>query len=190
VVESIAAKSREYRCALSNRLMVIPVTHDGNLYEQSIHESHSPLITAQMMPQLKDKIADFSKESLKMLETCLKQRAPQDSILELTAECLSVLSLETETDTFLRVLGTVNGEAMKKLTRKLRDLVQEEMLITLINQIARELPSHALTLTRLVLLDSQNKRAFEEAFRYLNEVLSQAELTAGALDLAEESRRS
>jgi hypothetical protein len=187
VVESITAKSREYRCALSKRLMASPVmAHDGNFYEQSVLEADPSLSRAQFLPnpKLKAKIVDFSKDSLMELETFLKQKAPQEAVLELTAECLSVLSHET--DTLLRVLGAVDGEAMKKLTAKLKDLLPEQQLLILVNQIARELPSQALCLARMAMLEPQSERGFEEAFRCFTEVLCQTELSAQAIDLAEE----
>jgi hypothetical protein len=70
-VKSIKERSAEYRCTLSNRLMVSPVmARDGNFYEQSILEADPSVSIDQFMPspKLKAKIADFSNESLKGLE--------------------------------------------------------------------------------------------------------------------------
>jgi hypothetical protein len=39
------------------------------------------------------------------------------------------------------------------------------MLIGLMNQLARELPSHALCLAAVIILELRSERAFEEAFR-------------------------
>jgi hypothetical protein len=45
----------------------------------------------------------------------------------------TVLSVETELQTFLRVLGAVEGETLAKLSDKLRHLVGEKDLITLMH---------------------------------------------------------
>jgi hypothetical protein len=135
--------------------------------------------------KLKAKIADFSKESLNELEKCLLQKNPLEDILELTAECLSVLSPDTGMETTLRVLGAVEGETVKKLLGKLRGLVPEEMLIGLMSQLARQLPSHAFCLAALIILQPSSERALEEAFRYFA-LLSQVVLDARSIDLAEE----
>jgi hypothetical protein len=189
MVESLQQGSRQFRCALSQRLMTSPVmARDENYYEQSILEADPSLSREQFMPsrKLKEKIADFSKESLKVLETCLKQTAPHQGVLELTAECLSVLSFEAETDTLLRVLGAVEGEALKRLAKNLRDLLSEEKLLSLIRHIAKELPSDALCLAWMEMLEPRSENGFEEAFRSFNEVLSLTGLVAGAIELAEE----
>jgi hypothetical protein len=112
VVQSIKERSVEYRCTLSKRLMVCPVMDsDGKFYEQSILVADPSHSINQFMPskKLRAKIADFSKESLNELERCLLQKNPLEDILELTAECLSVLSPDAGMETTLRVLGTVEG---------------------------------------------------------------------------------
>jgi hypothetical protein len=62
---------------------------------------------------LRAKIEEFSKESLNELERCLLQKCSLKDILELTAECLSVLSPDAGMETALRVLGPVEGESQK-----------------------------------------------------------------------------
>jgi hypothetical protein len=189
VVQSIKEKSAKYRCTLSKRLMVCPVMDsDGNFYEQSILVADPSHSINQFMPsrKLRAKIADFSKESLRVLEGYLRQRHPQEDILELTAECLSVLSSDAGMETILRVLGTVEGETVKKLLGKLRGLVPEEMLLSLMSQLARELPSHAFCVAALIILQPSSERALEEAFRFFAELLSQVAGDATAIDLAEE----
>jgi hypothetical protein len=189
MVESLKEAPRQFRCALSKRLMVSPVmARDENYYEQTILEADPSLSREQFMPsrKLKEKIADFSKESLKVLETCLKQKAPHAAALELTAECLSVLSLEAEPDTLLRILGTVEGEALKQLTEKLRDLVSEEKFVSLMHHIVKELPSHALCLAWMEMLKPRSVKGFEEVFRCFNEFISLPGLSSEAINLAEE----
>jgi hypothetical protein len=96
VVQSILEGSANYRCAKSNRLMISPVlARDEIFYEQSIFEADPSLSKDQFTPsrQHRAAIADFSKESLKVLEGYLRQKNLQDDILELIAECLSVLVL-------------------------------------------------------------------------------------------------
>jgi hypothetical protein len=66
----------------------------------------------------------FSKEGLKGLERYLQQKDPQEEILELIAECLSVLSPEAEMETVLSALGALDGMRVRDLFGKLRGLVQ------------------------------------------------------------------
>jgi hypothetical protein len=189
VVQSIKERSAEYRCTLSKRLMVCPVMDSyGNFYEQSILVADPSHSVNQFMPskKLRALIEDFCKESLRVLEVYLRQRHPQEDILELTAECLSVLSPDAGLESALRVLGGVEGETVKKLLGKLRGLVPEEMLLSLMSQLARQLPSHALCLAALIILKPHSERALEEAFRCFAELLSQVALDAGSIDLAEE----
>jgi hypothetical protein len=188
-VKSIKERSAEYRCTLSKRLMVSPVmARDGNFYERSILEADPSVSIDQFIPspELKAKIADFSNESLKGLERYLRQKPTQEDILELTAECLSVLAPEAGMETALRVLDAVEGKTVRKLFGMLRGLVSEERLLSLMNQIARELPSHALCLSAVIILEPRIERAFEEAFRCFTELLSHAALGPEAIDLAEE----
>jgi hypothetical protein len=155
LIQSIKEKSRKYRCAQSKRLMISPVmARDGNFYEQSILEADPSLSICQFIPspKLKAEIEDFCKESLKELERYLQQKHPQEDILELIAECLSVLCSVAGLDSALRILRLVEGETVRKLTGKMWSLVPEEMLFALMNQTARELPSHALCLSALIIL--------------------------------------
>jgi hypothetical protein len=189
VIQSIKEKSRKYRCTQSCRLMISPVmARDGNFYEQSILEADSSLSIDQFIPSPKQKaeIEDFCKENLKVLEGYLRQKPPQEDILELIAECLSVLCPEAGLEPALRVISLVEGETVRKLTGKMWSLVPEQMLFGLMDQTARELPSHALYLSALIILETRSERAFEEAFKCFTELLSQAALCPEAIDLAEE----
>jgi hypothetical protein len=173
VVQSIKERSAEYRCTLSNRLMISPVmARDENFYEQSIIEADSSLSRDQFMPskKLKAKIADFTKESLKILEGYLRQKDPKEDILELTAECLSVLSPEIWMETAFKVLSAVEGETVRKFIGKLRPLIPEEMLFGLLNQLARELPSHALCLAGLIILEPCSDKALRRLKKRKNKL--------------------
>jgi hypothetical protein len=188
-VQSIKERSAKYRCAQSNRLMISPVmARDGNFYEQSILEANPSHSREIVMPskELRAKIEEFSKESLKMLEKCLRQKDPHEDIVELTAECLSVLRPDAGVETALRVLGTVEGKTVKRLLGKLRGLVPVEMLLSLMSQLAKQFPSHAFCLAALIILQPSSERALGVAFRYFAELLSQVALDAGALNLVEE----
>jgi hypothetical protein len=189
LTESITEESKKYRCVMSNRLMTSPVmAPDGNYYEQSCIEAHPSISSerALLNPKKKAKILEFCRESLNGLAVHLRRKEPPEEILELSAECLSVLSIETEMQTFLKVLGAVGEETLAKLSDKLRHLVGEEYLITLMHRSTEELPSLALCLAKLFMLELLSERAFEEAFRCFTELLSQATLSAGAIDLAEQ----
>jgi hypothetical protein len=186
---SIGEESRKSRCGLSDRLMTSTVmAPDGNYYEQSVLEAY-PSITSERVvlnPKKKAKLSELCRESLNELAVHLKQKEPPEDLLEHTAECLAVLNVETELHTFLRVLGAVEGETLAKLSDKLRHKVGEEDLITLMHRSTEELPTLALCLAKLFMLESLRERAFEEAFRCFTELLSQTTLSAGAVDLAEQ----
>jgi hypothetical protein len=77
-------------------------------------------------------------------------------------------------------------ETLAKLSDKLRHKVGKENLITLMHRSTEELPTLALCLAKLFMLESLSERAFEEAFRCFTELLSQTTLSAGAIDLAEQ----
>jgi hypothetical protein len=189
VLESIREKSKRYRCVVSHRLMVSPMmAADGNYYEQSILETQPPISTERVIPhpKLKAEIAEFSKDSLKALHGLLKQKEPLQGVYDLTAECLSVLSLESDMESVLEVLGAVEGEGVKQLTRKLRDLVSVEYLLSLMNQTVRPLPYQALCLAELSLLEPLNERAFEQAFSCFTEQLNRAYLIPGVVSVVEQ----
>jgi hypothetical protein len=85
----------------------------------------------------------------------------------------------------LKVLrGVVEEEGVKELTGKLGDLVSVEYLLSLMNHTLR--PYQALCLAKLVMLRPLMERAFEEAFSCFTEQLSQASLSPGVVELAEE----
>jgi hypothetical protein len=189
MTNSIREKSKEYRCGLSNRLMTSPVmTADGNYYEQSCLKEHPSISSEHVMfnPKLKTKISEFCRESLEGLVGHLRQKELPEDILELSAECLSVLSIETEVETVLKVLGAVGGETMGKLIDRLRHLVAEEDLITLMHRSTKQLPALALHLAKHFMLNPLSERAFEKAFMCFTELLSQIALSTGAIDMAEQ----
>jgi hypothetical protein len=142
---------------------------DGNYYEHCILQAHPSLSSERVMPhpKLKAEIAEFSKDSLKALEHCLHQREPQQGVYELAAECLSVLSLEADLESVLKVLGQLEGKGLKEFTEKVSDLVSGEYLLSLMNQTARQVPYQALCLARLVIMHPLSEKAFEEAFSCL-----------------------
>jgi hypothetical protein len=86
----------------------------------------------------------------------------------------------------LESFGTVEGKTVRRLTEKLGGLVTEEMLLSLMNQLASELPSHAFCMAALIILWPSSDRAFEEAFRCFAELLGQVDLGAEVIDFAEE----
>jgi hypothetical protein len=151
-------------------------------------EADSSLSVEHFIPsiKLKAKIADFSKESLKLVDGYLRQKNPQNNILQLVAECLSVLCNEAGMQIAKRVLGAVEGETVKRLIGKFGDFVPVEMLISLMSQLARELPYHAFCLAAQIIQQPRSEKAFEEAFRCFAELISQVVLSPGAIYLAEE----
>jgi hypothetical protein len=110
LVETIKEQSHRFRCAQSNRLMLSPVlAADGNYYDNCILEAH-PSLSSMPHPKLKAELAEFSKNSLEALKHCLHQEEPQQGVYELAAECLSVLSLESDLESVLKVLSVVKGK--------------------------------------------------------------------------------
>jgi hypothetical protein len=189
LVETIQEKSRRFRCAQSNRLMVSPVlAADENYYEESILQAHPVLSSKQVMrhSKFKEEIAEFSRDSLKALEGCLHQKEAQEDALQLTAECLSVLSLEADLESVLKILGAVEGKEVRVLTAKLSDLVSVEYLLSLMNQTVRPLTYQALCLAKLVILHPLSERAYEEAFSCFTEQLGQTSLSQAVVELVEE----
>jgi hypothetical protein len=96
--------------------------------------------------------------------------------------------LSTETETFLRVFGAVEEEALAKLSDKLRLLVAEEDLITLMHRSTEVLPTLALCRAKLFMLQPLTERDFGEAFRCFTELLSHVALRA--IKLAEQVSES
>jgi hypothetical protein len=192
LVKSIKDKSTQFRCALSNKLMVSPVkTPDGSLCEQSVFEAQPsfqslPSGCALAQPKLKAEIAVFSKDSLKRLGACFKQSSLIEGTLDLIAECLCVLSPEAELREIGRVFDALEGESLLKVAGKLKNLVSEEYFLVLTNSIADDLPSQALCLARLAMLEPSDTRAFEAAFRSFTAMLSKGSIRAGGIELAEE----
>jgi hypothetical protein len=185
LVKAIKRKSKKFRCKLSQKLMVFPVmTANGDCFEQSVLEASSKNSSRgrQALPQpaLRTKTEEFSKESLKRLEVHLRQADPLEGVLDLAADCLSVLSLETATELLRSV------ECMQKLTQKLKEVVPEDFLLSLLSRLTEELSMQdkALALAR-ALLDTENTGVFEEAFDSLKRMLSQATLSSEAIELAE-----
>jgi hypothetical protein len=187
LVESIRDKSRRFRCALSGSLMMSPMlAPDGDFYEQSLLREHPSLPREYVLPnpKLKAEITEFSKRSLMELAVHLKSNDLSDDFIELTAECLSVLDIEDEM--VCRVLGALEEESMQRLAVKLRDFIQLEHFVSLIYHTADQLPSQALCLVRLLMLEPTSEAAFEVAFACLNEILSKVALSEQFIDLAEE----
>jgi hypothetical protein len=188
MIQEFNEKSSEFRCGLSQRLMVTPVmTLDESYYEQSNLRADQLLSSKPSIPslKLKTKIKEFSIKTLKRLETYLKLSNLPDVILQIAAECLSVLSFEADIETAVRVLSAIDERAVANLSGKLKDLVSVQDLLSLTDRISKELPSQALCLLKLIMLESSSQGTFEEAFKRFIGMLSQAVLTADAVDLAE-----
>jgi hypothetical protein len=181
-MQRIKDKAQKYRCTLSSRLMKRPVMAlDGNYYEQSIVAGHPSFLKAIYHPKLKAKIIQFSKKSLETLGVCPKLYLAEDT-LDLTAEFLSVLDLEAEVETVLRVIKATDQQFLTKLTWKLKDLVSDEYLFTLLNRLTEQ--SKAVCLARALLIEPRSD--FEEAFTCFTGMLSQVSLSVEAIELAEE----
>jgi hypothetical protein len=166
LVNSIKEKSSEFRCVLSKRLMV----------EEQVDR---PPNTTQ------NKISEFSKESLTSLAPYFKQIDVPEDVLELTAECLSVLILACEIETVLRVLDSVEEEVFPALLQKLGDFVRRKDLLSLLARLVEDQPSKGLCLGRMILMGTKSRRVFDEALHSFISLLSQASLS-GVIDLAEE----
>lgn len=161
---------------------------DGNFYELSFLKSHPSFQSFSeegLLPQLKLKttIKNYGKRTSKRMAVLLKRtRPPPEGMLRLTAECLSVLQVESA----MRVFWVLRGEVMKEVVGSLRDLVPIEWLLSLLRRLAERLPSQALCLARLLLMEPQNEEEFEAAIRTFTGILGQAGVRAKAIDLIEE----
>jgi hypothetical protein len=187
LVKVIKKESRKFRCTQSGRLMVSPlIVHDGTYYDESSLQEHPSLSFELVMPnpRLKAKITKFSKKSLTRLEVHLPKQNLPDDFFELIAECLSVLDFDDEI--IRRVLSAVQEQSIQQLTFKLRTLLPEQRLISLIQQTTERLPKFALSLTRLSILEPKNNRAFCDAIMCLSEMLGQPATCERALEVLEE----
>jgi hypothetical protein len=138
LVQSIRLRSNKYRCELSHRLMVSPVrSFYGNYYEQSVLQAQPQYTSsgrAYPIKGMKREISQFSKESLTRLEPYLKCPQPPEGVLQLTVECLSVLSLDTDGPRVVRVLMSV--ECLSELVKQLQHLVSQQWLLSVLNALA------------------------------------------------------
>jgi hypothetical protein len=139
LLDLIRQKSAKYRCSASNLLMKHPVVgSDGRHYERTHLEawvnSGTSYRNCQMpegkvmiaVPSLEDEIAHFSRSTLDLLDSALRQ--PLESALSLAAECLSVLSPHADLSYYLKVLEGVDSEGLLLLLRKLSDLAGRSLL--------------------------------------------------------------
>jgi hypothetical protein len=185
LVSAIKKKSLQFRCANSKRLLISPVlARDGLNYEERILRAVSD---QQFEGALMDKKAEakpFCEKKLKKLLPHLKLLNLSDDLLELTAEFLSVLDAGHKL--VCRVLGDLKHESIPRLACKLGDFCSSEHIISIIEKIEESLPYHALCLVRLLMQEHMGTAAFEEGFRCFVALLSKANLSEEAFDLAEE----
>jgi hypothetical protein len=119
----IRASLDRCRCTYSKRLMTSPVKLLDRRYcdQTSLDlDLHSPPTEFSIDLAFKSEITQLTRSALKSIGRYLELREVPQDILELTAECLSVLSIEADMDYFLRVFEAVEGENVKSLISKLR----------------------------------------------------------------------
>lgn len=119
----IKASLDKCRCTYSKRLMTSPVKFlDRRYYDETSLGLiiHSTPTKTSIDLAFKSEITQLTRSALMNIERYLEMREVPQDILELTAECLSVLSLEADMDCFLRVFAAVKGENLKSLISKLR----------------------------------------------------------------------
>lgn len=185
LVEAIRTKSIEFRCAKTNKLLISPVlAPDRKNYEDSILWNVSDLQIDRVLSNPGVKAEPFCKKSLKKLLPHLKLLKLSDKLLDLTAECLSVL--EAEDEMVSRVLSELKDESMHRLAGKLGDFCSVEHIVNVIEKIEETLPCQALCLVRLLMQKQIGAKAFEEGFRCFISMLSKADLGDKALSLAED----
>jgi hypothetical protein len=138
-------------------------------------------------PNPKLRSAKFSQRRLTKPVVQLKQEDPQEDLLTLAAECLSVLSPEDDQETVFRVFEKV--ESMQRLTQKLRDLVPKQHLLRLLQVLSGAQPfqDQAITLASELLQDRQDTGVFDEAFNsFIDMIMTTASLSTRAVEVAEE----
>jgi hypothetical protein len=185
LVEAIRTKSCEFRCAKTNKLLISPVlAPDRKNYEDSILWNVSDLQIDRVLSNPGVKAEPFCKKSLKKLLPHLKLLKLSDKLLDLTAECLSVLDAEDEMVT--RVLSELKDESMLRLAGKLGEFCTVEHIVNVIEKIEENLPCQALCLVRLLMQKQIGAKAFEEGFKCFISMLSKADLGDRAFSLAED----
>jgi hypothetical protein len=193
VIETLQQRSREFRCSRSGRLMRTPVlASDGKHYEQSALElgdswsdmSDKPVIIPN--PDLQGKVKLFCKSAIDLIDNCLKQRVVPESALQLAAECLSVLSPDSDLQSYLKVLTLVGADQLDALIKALQQMSSPDSLRQLLCQLIEFSAFHpsAVVLAKHLLLISQD---FETDFRGLLSLVRRVDLTEEVLDLCTET---
>jgi hypothetical protein len=187
LLQVIRNESRKFRCTQSDRLMISPVfASDGSNYDESSLAKHPSLASLRAMPnpKLKAEISEFSKRTLARLEVHLQNQSLPDDFFQLFAECLSVLDFKDEV--IWSVLSAVQEQSIQKLALKLRNILPQKRLVSMIQHAAERQASLALYLIRLNLVKPIGEGVTQENIMCITEVLRKTALREKAFELVEE----
>lgn len=133
--------SMKFRCPFSHRLMIQPVcAKDGMEYDSTalrlaIEEGRcrtfNHIADANPNPslRLKNEIRSFSLSTLSFFKVNIEHSIAPVDLCELVAECLSVLSLDTDQLTYIQVIIALRPEPFVTVMETLRTLVSSSDLL-------------------------------------------------------------
>jgi hypothetical protein len=188
-------KSLRYRCSHSARLMRSPVqASNTKLYEKEVLEAllksgqneliseGSPLAVSHFA---KEEIRHFSKETLELIEVCLVRQP--EATLELVSDCLSVLSVESDLPSFLKVFEKVESGQLPQLLRLLQSKCSTELMQSLYCRLAEieQLQPTVLAMSRLLLRGSSSDESFGVFVGVVRRAAASSEVLSVALEVAE-----
>lgn len=162
MIDLYFSKSSRFRCAVTNRLIAFPVlAPDQRLFEASALVELQDANREQCLPVqfVRDEIQAFSKSTLQHIcGLCFSSDATPDEVPIIAAECLSVLTLDTDIASYLQVLATVSKPTLTQLLLKLKELASIERLVGLLaNLVERgDFYVQAIILIRVLLASNIN----------------------------------
>jgi hypothetical protein len=195
MVAQAQQKSLKYRCSHSARLMRSPVqASNTKLYEKEVLEAllksgQNELISEGSPPAelvfLKEEIRHFSKETLELIEVCIV-RQPEATV-GLVSDCLSVLSVESDLPSFLKVFERLESVQLPQLLGLLQSKCSAELMQSLYCRLAEieQLQPTVLAMSRLLLKGSSFDEVFGAFVGAVRKAAASSEVLDAALEVAE-----
>jgi hypothetical protein len=203
--QALELKSREFRCLITKKLMICPVVaSDGKVYDQAALETWrltsklspangEPLSNDKLypLPDLKARIIEFSRESLSQLEVCFKSDLETALLLDLAAECVSVLISVESLMSCLGSLSYLDSPMQKSLISALVPLVSRQDLAKLLMELVpiSSFASSSTEVLRALLKNRSEEDDLAQEFSSLIELLSKPEPSSDLINLAFEASR-
>jgi hypothetical protein len=203
--QALELKSREFRCLITKKLMICPVVaSDGKVYDQAALKTWrltselspangEPLSNDKFypLPDLEARIVEFSRESLSQLEVCFKSDLETALLLDLAAECVSVLISVESLMSCLGSLSYLDSPMQKSLISALVPLVSRQDLAKLLMELVpiSSFASSSTEVLRALLKDRSEEDDLAQEFSSLIELLSKPEPSSNLINLAFEASR-